>query len=207
MYIESIEQARTFLHTVFGLQPPITLAELKRAFHKRALEVHPDLTGKANGDEFVAVKEAFDALTFYPELFVDWEVLGSSRYVATTDDGTLLSTLGHGFGMPEANTQKCYRCGGRGWDQVREEHITTVWDYPDCWECFGTGSQWWGARCPKCGGDGKFKKHGKRRMEYRTTTVHPQPKKCVHCGGVGEIRFANPVIPPGKLLLCNRLSK
>lgn len=201
MFFESLEQAEAFLLEMFDLTPPITHAGLKRAFRKRVLEVHPDHAGGDNGDAFIAVKEAFDALMVYPELFDPEDPAIVAAYVgATTDDGTPLSSLGNGLGKPEANTRICETCHGRGWIKNEEKHFEMVWGYPDCWKCFGTGGSFWSGECTKCGGDGKFKKHGKRWVKvYISTTVH-KPKKCEGCGGTGETRLANPVIPPGLLL-------
>jgi curved DNA-binding protein CbpA len=45
---------------LLGVDPPLTIEDLKQAFRKKARSTHPDKGGC--GDEFIEVKEAYDFL-------------------------------------------------------------------------------------------------------------------------------------------------
>jgi len=49
-------------YSVLGLIPPVTEHELKKAYHKKALDYHPD---KTNGDSemFLKIKDAYDTIS------------------------------------------------------------------------------------------------------------------------------------------------
>lgn len=64
----SIPDARTSpasAWSLLGLAPGAPLAEIKRAFRKRALETHPDRGGEA--EHFLRVQRAFEKLTKGPQ--------------------------------------------------------------------------------------------------------------------------------------------
>ena len=46
---------------ILGLQTGATQAEIKRAYRKRAMETHPDITG-SDGEEFKRVQAAYERL-------------------------------------------------------------------------------------------------------------------------------------------------
>jgi len=49
-------------YSLLGLIPPVTEHELKKAYHKKALDYHPD---KTNGDSemFIKIKDAYDIIS------------------------------------------------------------------------------------------------------------------------------------------------
>jgi molecular chaperone DnaJ len=49
-------------HTVLGVAPGATRSEIRRAYRRRALEVHPDVAGDDTTAEMAALNEARDRL-------------------------------------------------------------------------------------------------------------------------------------------------
>ncbi|KAF8858631.1 hypothetical protein BDZ45DRAFT_393560 [Acephala macrosclerotiorum] len=50
-------------YSILGVDPKATQTEIKKAYHKSALNNHPDKTGAASGEAFVKIKAAYDILS------------------------------------------------------------------------------------------------------------------------------------------------
>jgi len=48
-------------YSILQIEPPINIDDLKKAYRKKALKVHPDKTG-GDSSEFLKVKDAYDKL-------------------------------------------------------------------------------------------------------------------------------------------------
>ena len=49
-------------HAVLGVQPGASRAEIRRAYRRRALEIHPDVAGTASTADMTALNDARDQL-------------------------------------------------------------------------------------------------------------------------------------------------
>lgn len=212
----------------FGLTIPMTLEQLKKAYRKRAMELHPDKGGTTQG--FQEMQDAYTKLTRCMELFDE-----SAMFKATnrTVDGKLLVDLGLGFG-PTINGTPCTRCETKGYS------ITFDLTYVPCTDCDEYGIPFKERPCLECKGTGRFTQRNKRQIECRRckgtgkvktkqsmkeaayrryystygsicgscggtrrkavdNKERPVYHTCRECGGVGEIRIWNPVISKGRL--------
>ncbi len=200
-----------------GLCVPVTIADLKSAYRRRAKELHPDLN--PHGTElFKTFQEVYEWLTS-PDVLRIIVKIGEAEYTTCTTDGTPLSELGLGFDNTK-NGRDCGYCNHRGYHKVVEER------YHICRECSGCGYTYANA-CDACKGTGKFTQKnskrvvdclrckGKGTIHYGTlsrcradgcnrgyvsrATERVTYQTCWTCKGIGEIEIYNPVIPKGLL--------
>jgi hypothetical protein len=61
-----------------GLAPGASLADVKRAYRRLALEVHPDRAGSGSVSRFLAVKTAYDWIVAHPSFAKQGERRGPS---------------------------------------------------------------------------------------------------------------------------------
>jgi DnaJ family protein A protein 2 len=200
-----------------GVDLPVCLEDLKKAFRKKCLKVHPDQGGSSK--EFIELENAYKTVTFFGEVnggvFICDDV-GDSHKNSRTAEGTLLSELGLGLG-PTTNGIECDNCSGNGYKE-KTHHIykrctscdggTFVRVYK-CNSCSGTGrfTQLKSRRivdCLKCGGSGKYVHKGTCKICHGDGRLRRNDGcsiyLCNECKGTGEIRIFNPVLQKGALM-------
>lgn len=114
--------------SILGVAVPTTVNALKTAYHRKALEVHPDKCERGNPDahlRFLAVQAAYELLAKDTEAVTEPE-----RDV--TIDGFPLSEFGKGLG-PTVNGKPCPSCSGKGYVMTRGIRYTF------CCRCEGSG--------------------------------------------------------------------
>lgn len=100
----------------FGLALPTTLDELKKAFRKKAKQLHSDVGGSDAG--FIKLKQAYDALLAAAGYLSGvFEGENAAREL-TTAEGHPLSGLGLGLGSMK-NGRDCSRCQRKGYTEER----------------------------------------------------------------------------------------
>jgi len=198
----------------FHIEPPFSSTDLKRAYKKRCLELHPDIGGSTR--DFMEMQKAYSAIMEHAgSLFQDEEEF---LKVKVTLDGTPLSELGLGLGP--ANGCDCPKCDHRGYIALKQQAFTTC---PhcidgltnkrtfDCKYCNGTGkfTQRRSGRvvdCKACNGSGEFvKTYPRARFCEKcggsavTKDTNKPPDityhRCWECKGTGELPMWNPVLP------------
>lgn len=217
----SLEEARKKAEKYFGLELPVSMETLKKAFRAKAFALHQDKVGDdSKNGEFVEMKEAYDYLNdvgrILDGIFTDCQ----DESPATTVEGIPLSELGLGLG-PTTNGALCQDCQGEGYktNYGTKEILCTECDswgqvpktYP-CRPCQGTGrfTQRRSGRevdCRKCHGTGLFTHpyHTKLCPECHGSKVkyvddnRPFYNQCWACNGTGEIEILNPVLQKGAL--------
>lgn len=195
---------------ILGLSFPFSEDELKAAFRKLCLKVHPDQGGSQ--EEFIKVKEAYDWL-----LNLAVESVKKGENSNSIDD----EEFGKGLGSL-VNGVKCSYCTGKGFtfrvEQIYETVPCTVCR-PVCNRCQGT-KRWIDAKgkdkgfCPQCKGVGWKSNRASKMFEVFGMCVmclgtgylrHPVGKqitkreRCYKCSGAGEIRIYNPVFQKGAM--------
>ncbi len=197
-----VNEAVKFLAIVL----PVTKNQLKRAYHRRSLQEHPDHSRHPQAEvRFAKLTQAYELLVNHTDAFLE---TGDSN--AVCDDGTKLSKLGKGLG-PTTNGMECPECRGRGF----RKHAT---GRNPCMDCFTLGVQPVG--CTKCNRTGVFVVNGKLKGKCFECDGRGSRKraclsckgagftgstgvvyaKCNKCEGCGEIPMWNPVLPRGLLL-------
>lgn len=208
---------------VFGLEAPFTVADLKKAYRRRSLEVHPDVAeDKAVAEEafkeLVAAYEFLSNLQGSPGLFCPEKDGPVNVSFAVTGDGTPLSELGLGLG-PTTNGRDCEVCDHKGYTIHHGRHFVVCEacdefgrmreEFP-CHSCKQTGKFTLRSGrvvdCRFCLGTGKVKGnryrvcskcHGSKTLWVEDDK--PYYSKCSHCDGTGEIKIFNPVLLKGAL--------
>jgi DnaJ-class molecular chaperone len=200
----------------FGVKLPVDSITLKKAYHKRCLQLHPD----AGGDEasFKEMQAAYTQLTDSGCVADVFAHESEFRDALVTVCGTPLAELGLGLG-PTTNGEDCPECEHRGYYEQ-----TSRYGVP-CDRCDGVGREPLFSKCRPCNGTGKFtqrrsrrvvdcrvcKGSGKffrgRRHMFQTCqkcrgagVVMKSSKtrlyvKCHECSGTGETEMWNPVLP------------
>ncbi len=226
--IMSQNEADKVAEKIFGLILPTSARELKSAFRKQCLALHPDQNRQVNAEQaFNRLKKAYDALLKASEygigIFSDnrsSEVIDPSK--AKTIDGQLLKDLGLGFG-PTVNSVPCTKCDEKGYRELNwplihytecsvcrgKRHLAL--HYENCRSCKGTGlyTQANSRRtvsCLTCKGSGKFSKptpcFACMGLGHKETSKvgNLNFEVCYECKGKGQIKIFNPVLAKGRLV-------
>ncbi len=228
--ISSIEKAEELASKHFGLSLPFTIKQLKSAYRRRSLELHPDKTGGSD-EPFKEMKQGYEylvSLEEVPEIFVNEDMNSreagfgfSSSRIALTYDGIPLSQLGLGLGQFK-NGVDCPECGHDGFVLFHQNV-----EIPEklCANCGGEGFTKRTVTCHRCQGRGRVSQRGSRRSttcldcfgsgrytnydisrctlcsgNWQRSTTRLAYRVCTQCKGSGEIPIYNPVIPKGRLL-------
>ena len=204
----------------FDVELPVSSIELKKAYRRMCLKLHPDIGGDER--EFKEMQAAYKELTdssCIAEVFA-----GESEYMIhkTTVDGIPLSELGLGLGET-TNGMDCELCEHRGYitRHTKKEiscnacNGTGMYDtkYQPCRACKGTGKfkQARSGRtvdCRVCNGTGVFERKGNIPFFMRYKNCHKCSGlgivytnaeeifyvKCHKCHGTGELPMFNPVL-------------
>lgn len=163
-YITPAEGA-AIAFTWFQLKVPITLEQLKTAYRKQALILHPDKGGATA--EFQAMQEAYHKLTSCMAVFDEPQV---ERDRLHTEEGDLLSDLGQGIGI-NFNARPCERCDQKGFTVTFEQVKRS------CQVCDENGISYTAKQCPDCKGIGKVR-----------TRKSKQVVQCRVCLGKGKVK-------------------
>lgn len=221
------DQATLLVRTFFGVELPVSADELKTAFRTKSLELHPDKGGDA--EKFIEMKDVYDFLVSLPDVFTRSDENPSVKCRCATDGTPLYELgLGLGPTKNGRDCPRCGRKGytvRHGTSYTVCEECNELGMVPrkvkvDCKYCKGSGkfTQRNSRRvvdCLACGGSGKFEKiFGRSNFGFGawefcpkclgTKTIFSENEKefyekCYECGGIGEIRIYNPVIPKGVL--------
>jgi len=213
-----VRLARSF----FDLELPVSSVALKKAYHRRCLELHPDAGGEER--DFKEMQDAYNTLTasaYVAEIFAGEEEYKGGERVTTC--GTPLSELGLGLG-PTTNGSDCPVCHHKGYYERSERFGVT------CDRCNGSGREPPVSKCRACNGTGKFQQARSKRIvdclrcggsgrfinkrllhlwvpckqchgsgSVRKNTSKKFYVKCERCGGTGENPIWNPVLPKAAL--------
>lgn len=217
-------EAVEILRGHFGLETPVAFEEVKKQYHRRSIQLHPDKGGDEEG--FKLLSAAYENIcNFYragSSLFVEEKEMFDDlfpAYAERTTDGRLLSELGQGLG-PTTNGRPCDACEGNGYRRSQFPMTSP------CEDCRATGSVPKEYLCRFCK-NGKFQQRRSRRIvDCRVcagTGVfrHPRHRQycspcegtgrkiqsmrggravtCYKCEGSGEIWIENPVLQKGAL--------
>lgn len=193
------------LYSVLGVNKSATDDEIKKAFRKKARELHPDVNKASDAEErFKEVNEAYDVLSD-PQKRSQYDRFGSVPGASGNGYQSVdfNDIFGGGFGMGDLFSS-FFGGGGGGRPQQRREgrdmgigvrltleEVATgvakeiIYDrLAPCEECHGTGAQK-GARnisCPSCNGSGRVVTVQRTFLgDMQTATT------CPDCGGVGQI--------------------
>lgn len=195
-----------------AIELPVTKNQLKRAYHRRSLEEHPDHSKHPQAEErFNNLTKAYEFISTFSDSILKTDTVEGIE--AKCEDGTLLSKLGKGLG-PTTNGVECGECRGRGFGKhdIGGQH-----------PCFDCGGYLAFSRLPclKCNRSGVYKVNGVARgkcfacngtgmLNVKCKTCHgtrwvKEESKivynlCLKCKGCGELPMWNPVLPRGLLL-------
>jgi DnaJ-class molecular chaperone len=213
--------------SLLGVGIPFTLDSLKKAYRRKAIELHPDQSGYDSEGDFRKLQEAYEHLLKCPQFFID-----ASEIINMTQDSTPLSKLGLGLG-PNINGAICGQCNGDGFTTVigRKSVICDVCNdaglmLMTCPQCKGskgfTSILGHHVTCLRCNDVGRVviphpKSHRNKRdwyfqdprwctvcggtkIRYTEDKESKSYRRCGSCMGTGETRIYNPVIPKGRIL-------
>jgi DnaJ family protein A protein 2 len=211
----------------FGVELPTSSVELKKAYRRACIRLHPDVGG--DEIEFKEMQKAYDRITDMGSIYA---VFSEEKEYATdeqkTANGVLLKDLGLGLG-PNVNGKDCPTCGHKGYIENNDPP-----DHYPCTRCYGTGLVYrHHPVCRACKGTGKFKQaRSGRVVECRVCKgsgvwnprneastkrgwyvceaccgagfAREKHRKayysvCYTCSGTGEIPCWNPVLLKGAL--------
>ncbi|MDO4850273.1 MAG: molecular chaperone DnaJ [Actinomycetota bacterium] len=189
-------------YEILGVDKGASDSEIKKAFRKKARELHPDVNKAPDAEErFKEVNEAYDVLSD-PKKRQQYDRFGTVGGPGGFQGVDFDDIFGGGFGMGDLFSS--FFGGGGARNQVRREGrdmgvglrltleqvatgVTKEIAYDrlaPCEECGGTGASSGGRNvdCPSCSGTG-----------YVTTVQHtflgdiPSQMTCPDCHGIGKI--------------------
>jgi DnaJ-class molecular chaperone len=196
----------------FGLQPPITLQQLKEEFRKKCKELHPDINPNADPHMFVKMKQAYDELVEDASLYSSSDI---GNLKQKTVDGVYFTALGLGLRDPLKNATTCEKCNGLGRTSTKNHVLCRNcdgrgWGYTfKCPDCLGTGRFFQprakrDVTCRRCNGTGYLRFQNAHRCLTCHGTCFVEDETvwhfCYHCQGTGEIEIFNPVLPKNLIL-------
>lgn len=189
-------------YEILGVDKGASDSEIKKAFRKKARELHPDVNKAPDAEErFKEVNEAYDVLSD-PKKRQQYDRFGTVGGPGGFQNVDFDDIFGGGFGMGDLFSS--FFGGGGARNQVRREGrdmgvglrltleqvatgVTKEIAYDrlaPCEECGGSGASSGGRNvdCPSCNGSG-----------YVTTVQHtflgdiPSQMTCPDCHGIGKI--------------------
>ena len=192
------------LYEVLGVARNATDDEIKKAFRRKARQLHPDVNKAPNAEEqFKELNEAYDVLSD-PNKRAQYDRFGTIPGAAGSGPAYVdfEDLFGGGFGMGDLFSSFFGGMGGMGATVRREgrdmgvglrltlEEVAAgckkeiVYDrLAPCPECEGTGMGEGGKRvtCPECNGRGRVVTVQRTFLGDMQTA-----STCPHCGGTGE---------------------
>ena len=181
------------LYEVLGVARNATDDEIKKAFRRKARQLHPDVNKAPNAEEqFKELNEAYDVLSD-PNKRAQYDRFGTIPGAAGSGPAYVdfEDLFGGGFGMGGmgATVRREGRDMGVGLRLTLEEVAAgckkeIVYDrLAPCPECEGTGMGEGGKRvtCPECNGRGRVVTVQRTFLGDMQTA-----STCPHCGGTGE---------------------
>jgi molecular chaperone DnaJ len=192
------------LYEILGVDKTASDDEIKKAFRKKARQLHPDINKEPDAeDRFKELNEAYDVLSD-PNKRAQYDKFGTIPGAAGGGQGyvDLEDLFGGGFGMGDlfssffgggggrANVRKEGRDMGVGMRITLEEaasgvHKEIVYDrLAPCPDCQGTGLGEDGKEvtCPDCNGQGRVV-----TVQHTFLGDVQAASTCSHCNGSGKI--------------------